>query len=196
MDTPSLGVLGTSKLKYRNITVSGGVATGTSTLAKSLAETLGWKRINAGDIQREYDRSRGMSEHFSGSDTRSDEHEQAIEAMTKQKLIKESNLVYEAWLSGFVARDIKDVLKVLLVCDDALRIDRVVNRDKMTVAEAKKQIESREQGNLKKWKEIYGDYDFWDPKYYDLIIDTYSSGPNETVGKVLDKLGHITSAKK
>jgi hypothetical protein len=45
MDTP--------KLKYRNITVSGGVATGTSTLARNLAETLGWARINAGDIQRE-----------------------------------------------------------------------------------------------------------------------------------------------
>lgn len=182
MDTP--------KFNYRNITVSGGAATGTSTLAKSLSETLGWKRINAGDIQREYDRQRGKSEFFSGSDTRTDEHEQAIEAMTKQKLLKENNLVYEAWLSGFVARDIKDVLKVLLVCDDALRIDRIVNRDKMTVVEAKQQIESREKGNFKKWKEIYGDYNFWDPKYYDLVIDTYSSGPHETVGKVLDKLGY------
>lgn len=187
MDTP--------KLKYRNITVSGGIATGTSTLARKLAETLDWKRINAGDIQREYDRERGASEHFSGSDTRSDEHERAIETMTQQKLVKESNLVYEAWLSGFVARDIKDVLKVLLVCDDALRVDRVVNRDKMTVADAKKQIESREQGNIKKWKEIYGDFNFWDPKYYDLVIDTYSSGPNETVGKVLDKLGYIFPKK-
>lgn len=188
MDTP--------KLKYRNITVSGGIATGTSTLAKNLAETLGWKRINAGDIQREYDRSRGADERFSGSDTRTDEHEQAIEAMTQQKLMKESSMVYEAWLSGFVARDIKAVLKVLLVCRDELRIDRVVNRDKMTVAEAKKQIESREQGNLKKWKEIYGDYNFWDPKYYDIVIDTYSSGPLETVGKVLDKLGYTASLKK
>jgi CMP/dCMP kinase len=177
-------------LKFRNVTVSGGVATGTSTLAKKVAETLGWNRINAGDIQREYDRSRGADERFSGSDTRTEEHERAIEEMTKQKLMKENNLVYEAWLSGFVARDIKDVLKVLLMCDDALRIDRVVNRDKMTVAEAKQQIELREKGNLKKWKEIYGDYNFWDPKYYDLVIDTYSSGPNETVGKVLDKLGY------
>lgn len=91
------------KLKFRNITVSGSVATGTSTLAKSLAETLGWKRINAGDIQREYDRARGMSEHFSGSDTRSDEHEQAIEAMTKQKLIEENNLVYEVLRVRYVA---------------------------------------------------------------------------------------------
>ena len=38
--------------------------------------------------------------------------------------------------------------------------------------------------------EIYGDYNFFDPKYFHLIIDTYSSGPLETVGKVLDKLGY------
>ena len=38
-------------------------------------------------------------------------------------------------------------------------------------------------------------YDFFDPKYYHLVIDTYSSGPNETVGIVLDKLG-FTNGKK
>jgi len=181
--------MNTSLFKYNNITVSGGIATGTSTLARNLAEILGWQRINAGDIQREYDRKRGVDERFAGSDTRSDEHEKAIEQMTKQKLSTESRLIYEAWLSGFVAREIKHVLKVLLICRDDLRIDRVVNRDQMSVAEAKKQIENREQGNLKKWKALYGDYDFLDPKYYDLVIDTYSSGPNETVGKVLDKVG-------
>lgn len=178
-------------LNYRNITVSGRIATGTSTLAKNLEKALDWKRINAGDLQREFDRQRGMDEHFSGSDTRTDEREQEVEAMTKEKLEKESGLIYEAWLSGFVARDMNDVLKVLLICPDALRIDRVVNRDKQTVAEAKKQIESREKGNMKKWKELYGDYDFWSPEsgFYDLVIDTYSSGPYEVLGKVLDKLG-------
>ena len=179
-----------TSVKYRNIAISGKIATGTSTLAKNLEKTLGWKRINAGDIQREYDRNRGVSEHFSGADTRSDEHEQAIDTMTKQKLTKEKNLVYEAWLAGFIARDIPGVLKVLLICDYALCIDRVVNRDNLAVEEAKKEIESREKGNIQKWKVLYGNYDFWDPKYFDLIIDTYSSGPMETVGKVLDKLGY------
>lgn len=182
MDTP--------KLKYRNIAVSGRIATGTSTLAKTLEKTLGWKRINVGDIQREFDRKRGADERFSGSDTRSDEWERGLEDMTKKKLTEEDQLIYEAWLAGFIARDIPEVLKVLLVCDDALRIDRVVNRDSMTVDEAKKQIESRERGNIEKWRALYGDYDFWNPEYFDLVIDTYSSGPHETVGKVLDKLGY------
>ena len=175
-------------LHYRNITISGRIATGTSTLAKNLEKALGWKRINAGDIQREFDRKRGVDERFAGSDTRTDEHERQIEEMTKQKLTTEDHLIYEAWLSGFVARDIPGVLRVLLVCDDALRIDRVVNRDGLTVEGAKQQIESREKGNIKKWKTIYGDYDFWDPKYYDLVIDTYSAGPQEALQMVLEKL--------
>jgi len=180
----------TTKLKFCNIAISGRIATGTSTLAKNLEKMLGWKRINVGDIQREFDRKRGMDEHFSGSDTRDDQWERDLEAMTKKKLSEEERLIYEAWLAGFIARDIKDVLKVLLVCRDELRIDRLVNRDNMTVEEAKKQIESREKGNIAKWKKLYGDYDFWNPTYFDLVIDTYSSGPHETVGKVLDKLGY------
>ena len=175
--------------KYNNITVSGRIATGTSTLAKNLERALGWKRINVGDLQREFDRKRGKSEHFSGSDTRTDQWEKDIEAMTQEKLTNENKLIYEAWLSGFVAKEIKGVLRVLLTCDDALRIDRLVNRDNMSVDEAKKQIESREKGNIKKWQALYGKHDFWDPKYYQLVIDTYATGPNETMGIVLDKLG-------
>jgi predicted cytidylate kinase len=179
-----------NKYKYKNVTVSGKVATGTSTLATNLADTLGWERINAGDIQREFDRKRGEDERFAGSDTRTDDRERHMEDMAKEKLSSEENLIYEAWLSGFVARDISKTLKVLLVCDDALRIDRLVNRDNVSIVDAKRQISERENGNIKKWKKLYGNYDFWDPKYYDLVIDTYSSGPHETLGKVLDKLGY------
>jgi len=50
-------------------------------------------------------------------------------------------------------------------------------------------VKEREEDNIKTWKKLYGDYEFFDPKYYHLVIDTFSSGPLETVGKVLDRLG-------
>ena len=56
-------------------------------------------------------------------------------------------------------------------------------------------MKSSESGNIKKWKALYGDYDFWDPQYFNLVIDTYSSGPYETLGKVLDALGHDPNAQ-
>lgn len=179
------------KLKYRNVTISGKVATGTSTLAKNLKEALGWRYVNAGEIQRQYDRKHGINENSQGAEARPDEHEKGIEAMTKRMLTEDNNLIYEAWLAGFVAQGISGVLKVLLICsDEALKVDRVANRDQVTIDEAKQFIKQREEENTQKWKRLYGDFNFWDPKYFDVIIDTYSSGPLETMGRVLDKLGY------
>ena len=178
-----------NKSKYRNIAISGKYATGTTTLSKNLVKSLGWKHINVGDIQRKYDREHNINENMQGALSRPDDHEKEIDDMTKKILSIDSNLIYEAWLAGFMAKSIPDVLKVLLICsNEGVRIDRVVNRDRLSVDEAKKYIKQREEENLTKWKKLYGDYDFWDEKNFDVIIDTYSSGPMETLGKVLDKL--------
>ncbi len=178
-------------LKYQKITISGQFAVGTTTLAIHLKDILGWKYVNAGAIQREYDQIHGIHENKQGALSRPDSHEKEVDAMTKKMLTKETKVIYEAWLSGFIAKDMDDVLKILLICSsDAVRIDRVVNRENIDVEEAKQWIKQREEENFKKWKKLYGNYDFWDPKYYDTVIDTYSSGQMQTVGKVLDKLGY------
>ncbi len=180
-----------NSLKYRNITVSGKIATGTTTLAKNLKQTLGWEYINTGAIQRQWDRKHDINEKERGATLRPDDHEREMEAMAKNILTGKDHVIYEAWLSGFVAREIKGVLRVLVICsDDSIRVDRVANRDNVTIEEAKHYIKTREEENITKWKKIYGDYDFWDPQYFDLVIDTFSSGPMETLGKVLDKLGY------
>lgn len=184
------------KLKYHIVTLSGKVATGTTTLAKHLKEILGWHHINAGWVQREYDRIHGINETKQGALSRSDKHEREIDAMTKKTLKTEKNLIYEAWLAGFFAKNISDILKVLLICsNEAVRIDRIVNRDNIGVDQAKHWLKQREEENLEKWRQLYGNFDFWDPKYFDLVIDTFSSGPMETVGRVLDKLGYKKSLK-
>ena len=176
--------------KYRLITISGKVAVGTSTLTRNLVRSLKWKHINFGAIQREFDRKNNINENKQGASSRTDDHEKSMEAMGERILKKDKDIIYEAWLSGFLARNHKDVLRVLLICSqDNVRIDRVVNRDNLTIKEAQKWIEQRETENIKKWQKLYGKYDFWDPKYYNLVIDTYQKGPMETLGKVLDKLG-------
>lgn len=178
-------------MKYDKITVSGKAGVGTSTLSKHLSHTLNWKYVNVGTIQREYDVSLGLLEYDHGTTAHTDEHEQSIEKMTQDVLTNEKNIVYEAWLAGFIARNIPNTLRVLLVCSNfGIRIDRVSNRDMLSMKEAKHFIQIRERQNITKWKKIYGNYDFWDPAYFDVIIDTAKCGPMETVGKVLDKLGY------
>lgn len=177
------------KLNYDNITISGGVATGKNTLLNNLKpflEPLGWRFTSGGQILRDY-----LKEYIQPLASRagSEIHHQ-IDNRTK-KLLTGGHFVIESWLAGFMAHDRKDTLRILLICSsDAVKIDRVVNRDRISVEKAKIFIKEREKGNFKTWQKIYGQYNFFDPKYYHLVIDTYSSGPLETVGKVLDKLGY------
>ncbi|MFA9288509.1 MAG: cytidylate kinase family protein [Weeksellaceae bacterium] len=178
------------ELKFNNITISGGVAVGKNTLLDNLKLSLqpeGWKFTSGGQLNRDFTKE-NISPHAANV---SEEFNRYIEQRTEDLLTKEGHYVIEAWLAGFVAREFKDTLRILLVCkDDRLRIDRVANRDRITIAEAKEVISKRENENFKEWRRIYGDYDFFSPEYYHLVIDTYSSGPMETVGIVLDKLGY------
>lgn len=186
------------KLKYNNITISGGVAVGTSTLLANLKPYLkayGWKFFSGGEFMRDYALKKrlipkNLKSHHK-ADVYSDEFDKKVDYGMEDRLKREKKIVLEAWLSGFMARNISDVLRVLLICsNEAIRVDRVVNRDNVTIDEAKRFIKDREETNFKKWKRLYGDFDFFNPQYYNLVIDTYSSGPLETVGKVLDKLGY------
>lgn len=177
------------KLKFENITISGGVSTGKNTLLNNLKPyllPLDWKFTSGGQLLRDF-----AKEYVQPLASLADKkfHNELDERTIR--LLKSGHYVIEAWLAGFMARELKNTLRVFLYCsNDALRVDRVANRDKVTIDQAKLFIKEREKNNMLEWKKIYGDYDFWDSKYYHLTIDTYSSGPLQTVGKVLDALGY------
>ncbi|NTU73860.1 hypothetical protein HGB07_06900 [Candidatus Roizmanbacteria bacterium] len=176
-------------LKYRNITVSGGIAVGKGTLMRNLKtylEPLGWTCTSGGQILRDFTKEY-VNPNASLVD---DDFHNKLDARTIN-LLDKGNVVIEAWLAGFMARDRDDTLRILLICThDELRVDRVANRDKVSIDNAKEYIHNREEDNFKEWQRIYGKYEFFDPRYYHMVIDTYSSGQHETVGKVLDLLGY------
>ncbi len=175
--------------KYDNVTISGGIGVGKNTLFANLKyylEPRGWRFRTTGQIIRDYTKENTMPV----ASLVSDDFHREIEKKALNILTNEKKWVIEAWLAGFIARDLKKVLKVLLVCShDSIRIDRVANRDRLSVHEAIGNLKKREKDNFDLWHRIYGKHDYFDPKYYDLVIDTYSSGQLETTGKVLDKLG-------
>jgi len=196
------------KCKFKNITISGLICTGTSTLSQLLIEKLGWEHWNAGQFFRDYCKEHGLK--LENTSDRSDDLSRQVEYGMRKDLKEKKGQLMEAWLSGFVAQGIKGALKVLLVCDDSLRVDRYVNREGVSVKEAKELIKKREFENAKKWSRVYekergewidkknqglrtkdGHFDFWDPKLYDLVIDTYSNSREETLKNVLKKLGTV-----
>lgn len=178
-------------MKFHNIALSGQAGVGKTTLSKNLVNTLGWEYVSVGKIQREYDVSQGLLEYDHGTIVNTDEHEREIDAMTQDMLTHKKNVIYEAWLAGFIARNIPKTLRVLLLCSNfGIRVDRISNRDDLSAKEAKHFIQIRQRQNIIKWKHLYGDYDFWDPKYFHVVIDTAKSGRLETLGIVLDRLGY------
>lgn len=159
---------------------------------------------------RAYAQEKGLfqpkaGEHHSAEDYE-DEFDRKVDMGMREKLESQEKWILEAWLSGFLAQGVPDVLKVLIKCsDEDVRIDRVVNRDKITVDEAKHHLFDRYRKNLAKWSRMYSqewrdwvvasgtlsaevEIDFWDEALYDVVIDTHRHNQEQTLQLVLDAL--------
>lgn len=188
------------KLTYSSVAISGPPGAGRSTLLKNLRSSLlplGWEFFSGGDWSRQYAIQNGSHDpsdpkHHLATDYGEDVDHKIDDAMREKISDPDVHMAIESWIAGWNARGIKHVLKVLLMCDDSLRIDRIVNRDNVSVEDAKLHLRQREEANLSKWKRMYHTDDFWDPKHYDLIINTYSHGPKETVDILLQALGYFS----
>lgn len=187
------------QFKYSSIAISGRPGAGRSTLLKNLApyvQGVGWETFSGGDWARKFAIETGKHaandpRHHKATDY-GDDVDHQIDAAMREKLTDPNNHVaVESWIAGWNMRGLPHVLKILLMCDDSLRIDRIVNRENISVDEAKQHIREREEANLTKWKRMYSVEDFWDPKYYDMVINTYAHGPIETLNLVLQALGYF-----
>ena len=190
-------------LLYRNITISGGVACGKGTLARNLESVLskeGWKAFSGSELAHRFAPDH-YDEHFKdakkqhhNAEAYNDETDRIIDRKITDLIQTEDHHIVESWLAGFNARNISDTLRVLLVSSmPSVLIDRIVNRDHCTVEEAKRHIEERNTKNFAKWRRIYGDFNFFSPSFYTLVIDTYAHGPLETANRVLNELGYAIS---
>lgn len=185
----------------RIITVSGRIASGSTTLAKKLAERLKWERMEGGDIFWEAVRKK-MDLAPKDTKMRPDEEDLLFEKKQKEILETKSKIVLESKLAGFVAADMKDVFKILVICDDPdgvdqtqIRIDRLTNREGIAVKNARDEVLEREKNDLDKWRRLYANNDkrwnYWDSKYYDLVVNTFSHNAEQSLNIALKSLGYI-----
>ncbi|MDZ7586717.1 MAG: cytidylate kinase family protein [Patescibacteria group bacterium] len=190
-------------MKYRNVTISGLPGSGSSTLGRSLAQKLGWEYFSGGEFMRNYAIEKGFLKpelkiHHLAT-VYNDEFDREVDYRMRGWLKEKQGKVLDSWLSGFLAQGTEGTLKVLMKCsNDEIRIDRLVNRDGISVEEAKKHVFEREEKNLKKWTRMYqkewrdwvGErkIDFYHPSLYDLVIDTYSLDRDSSLKKTLKVL--------
>lgn len=179
-----------AKLKQTSplrLTVSGDIGSGKSTFARHLADDLQIERIYIGALNREEAARRGLTiDEFNAQLTTDDRFDRAVDALQTAKSKQLARGIFEgrtAW--HFVAHPtVRIFFKVspqvsaerLLASDDA-------TRDKYhSVAEVVAANEARKASEQKRYQTYYG-IDAYDPKNFDLIIDT----SNKTIEQVYEE---------
>lgn len=181
----------------KNITISGRIGSGQTTLATHLANKLGWQLLEGGALFEKIHKELNKSEL--DVDQRPDKFDLEYEEKIKKMLREEEHHIIQSHLSGFDAQGIPGVFKILLVCEDEegndkidIRIDRLVNSRGFSIDQAKDEALVREQKNLDKWRRLYANDDpnwvNWDRKYYDLVINSYSNNAEQSLDIALKAL--------
>jgi len=199
------------KSRYYNITISGLPGCGSTTMLKMIkahfAENA-WTGFSGGEFMRDYAITMGFfadntTLHHDATAYPTD-FDRQVDMGMRQRLESGEHQVLESWLSGFMAQGMLGTLKVLMTCsDEAVRVDRIVNRDNVTPQQAIDNMHTRLRRNTQKWIDMYakewGEWvvktgiltaddpiDFWNPKLYDLVIDTYKLSREQSLQAVLD----------
>lgn len=174
------------KSNIKNIVISGGISTGKSTLAKNLAKHLGWDYLSAGEFVRNWYKENNLPLEM--SDHIPEEMDRRIEAEFREKMESDEGAVFESHLGGYQARGITHTLKVLVDADFETKLKRFKKRDGVDLKTARKQMNEREDSLQKKFQKLYGVKNRFDPKYFDLIVDTTTKTPEEVMEVVLKKM--------
>lgn len=173
-------------MTINKITISGKICTGKSTLLKSLQEELKWPVFMTGQLFREYVKKNKLNlEHV---EEQNDDLTKKIDFRVRDMLKLPGNLIVDGWMSGIMANNFPNILKILLTCDDNIRYQRFADREKISLDEARIRVDERQNNWLNKLKKIYKRDDFMEPKNYDLIIDTSNLSLQDILKKVLNSL--------
>lgn len=102
------------------------------------------------------------------------------------ELAESRAIIIDGLYTGYFSRNNPQVLKVLLTCDEKERINRALSRTH-THKETAEDVKKRDNAHDAKFRKLYADENFLDPKFFDLIIDTTKIKPDEAAGKILEK---------
>ena len=167
---------------YKSIVISGQIAAGTSTAAKKVAQKLNLKYESAGDFFRKYALEHNIPLH----DKTQIPDKLDREVDTKlTALAKGGGYAIDAHYLCYFTKDEPSVLRILLTCTNEERFKRALSRTH-THTETIEDIKKREEGLDAKFRKLYADENFLDPKFFDLVIDT-TTAPEEEVAEKISK---------
>ncbi len=151
----------------RNVVISGRSYTGTTTLARSLSETLNWQFISAGERFRAYCCQHGCQITYIPFPLQLE-----FDRKIKSEMANQSRTVFEGRYLGCFCKDLDNTLKVLINASMSMRIERCLKREDIvqSASEASDFILHRDNREDSDAKELYGLYNFLDENFFDLTL--------------------------
>jgi cytidylate kinase len=154
----------------RVITIGGLHGTGKSSTADIIAKKYNLRRVSAGGIFRQLAAERGVTlEEFSKIAEEDASIDRELDARIKSEAIR-GDAMLDGQLAAFMAGAYVD-LKILLVAPPETRIQRIAERDNVSLEHARHETLTREDIERERYIEFYG-FDVADLSIYDLVINT------------------------
>ncbi len=136
------------------VTISGPPGSGTTTLARSIAEKHHFELISAGEVFRDLAKERGLSVAEFGELAERDITIDALIDVRQKEVAKEKdNIVVEGRLSGWMVEEAD--LRIWLTAPIACRAKRIANRDGMDEYTAREITLQREESERKRYHNYY-----------------------------------------
>ena len=169
--------------------ISGQRDVGKTTLIWSLEKKLNWPMFSVSQYLRDFHKVEGLQRK---SQTELAKYDlilgQDIDNRIAELLKSEHRVIIESRVFHFVKESWLGVLKVLLTASDEVRVNRNAFREGIDVSKSRQRLLMKEDAWMQKMANQYGFSDFFEPKYFDLVIDTSDLTKEQVVEKVLDRI--------
>lgn len=181
------------------ITISGLPGSGKSTVAKLLAEKLGYERHSIGSMRRAIAQERGMTlEEFNALGEKDSSTDTDIDAWQKREGRERDNVIFEGRTSFhfiphsykiFLDVDLRTAARRIANETSAARRFEAKFHDQATVHRA---LKRRIASDTRRYKKYYR-LNIFLKKHYNLVINTSRLSPRQVVAFILAKIKQKTS---
>jgi cytidylate kinase len=175
------------------IAISGPPGSGKSTLASAIARRLGLRYHSTGAIFRRIASEKGVSvEELDRIAERDPSIDLAIDNRAKEEAIR-GNVVVEGHIATWMVKEYADLL-VYVTAPIETRAKRIAARDGISIEEARRRIEIREESMRRRFKNLYS-IDISDLSIHDIIINTERIDVDTMVKIVLTAIEEIIKSR-